>query len=722
MRDMFPPNHAAGQGDSATWLSKSKEQEQGDLSLLLRPVNQWPKFDNYRPLTKDGMEIRLLRVRHHKDQIHGTIQHMRFDQRVPYEALSYCWGAPADTKPIYIDGRQVLVRVILWSFLNNLCARKHDLPIWLDAICINQRDLQERDSQVRIMGRIYSRAVRTIAWLGDADDDSNYALAYLKRSQAPELFSSNARDDIQHRALQAAAQLMQRSYWSRLWIVQEIGLSKQVLLLCGSRDVDLHVLASALEVTGGHDNLRPLMDIRNRFIPSVRAQIELETRKPLTSSSKCLLELITAFGNRHCAEPKDIVFALRSLAIDRDRVSVEYDRSMANILLNVVNSFMNYELLRKDDRGFIYATTSCLQNMLDHLSTTLKLIQPTCSQLLDSMIEQDNIDALCEIYQPVRFLDCDLWRTQATMQSHLQRWDSSGLQSSKSLGQMIFDHGNFHETWLSFAVLSKQTRHCYMTVLDNDIGPLDGLFDATNSERTRGLRIAIRLIGPTPFIVGAIDAKNEISAETEQPVRRTQLWFTLLQMEEIIACNKVRGRDSLAEEIGRPLYNIAVHYSGVAILLLSMSDPDPAIVGHLLRNYRSKHPIRPLCKCLVNQDSTNRLAQFNKTVYGSGIAGSKTVVVNRDQRGSNRTSLTNDEIQGLKFYCNDPAIGGYAVRLPEPQDCNRLTVEEYAKAKAAFHPPRSRLKAKLISLAHRLTDSCRIQRHNIARQSVVPDW
>jgi hypothetical protein len=99
---------------------------------------------------------------------------------LPYEALSYTWGAPRGTKAILCEGRTILVTPNCEQALLHLRLRSRPRTLWIDAICIDQRSIQEKNQQVPIMGEIYRHASRTILWLGQ-DTDTEHSIA-LRRA------------------------------------------------------------------------------------------------------------------------------------------------------------------------------------------------------------------------------------------------------------------------------------------------------------------------------------------------------------------------------------------------------------------------------------------------------------------------------------------------------------------------------------------------------------
>ncbi|KAF2496771.1 hypothetical protein BU16DRAFT_458540 [Lophium mytilinum] len=104
-------------------------------------------------------------------------------KRPSYYALSYVWGDPKDTKPIMFNGSPFWITQNLWRALRQLRADKtvSKTLIWIDSICINQNDLQERNHQVSAMGQLYSSAAEVIVWLGEGSDQSYYFMDFLCR-------------------------------------------------------------------------------------------------------------------------------------------------------------------------------------------------------------------------------------------------------------------------------------------------------------------------------------------------------------------------------------------------------------------------------------------------------------------------------------------------------------------------------------------------------------
>lgn len=172
----------------------------------------------YSPLSPGHDSIRLLRLLTPKEDstpIKCQLSNYSLDEsdeKPPrYEALSYVWGDPKETLPILIDELHFNVTKNLHAALWRLrdCSIEW---IWVDAICINQQDREERGHQVRSMAKIYGRAHRVVVWLGEAADNSDQAFEAI-RARKKWLDSSG------HKMIQQAVlTLLQRPWFRRVWV------------------------------------------------------------------------------------------------------------------------------------------------------------------------------------------------------------------------------------------------------------------------------------------------------------------------------------------------------------------------------------------------------------------------------------------------------------------------------------------------------------------------
>ncbi|KAK3339775.1 heterokaryon incompatibility protein-domain-containing protein [Lasiosphaeria hispida] len=97
-----------------------------------------------------------------------------------YDALSYTWGSVADSNPtIFVNGHERAVTANLCAALWHLRDPSGERTLWIDALCINQQNNQEKGQQVQSMAKIYAKASRVIVWLGEPTVDSDLAFNAL---------------------------------------------------------------------------------------------------------------------------------------------------------------------------------------------------------------------------------------------------------------------------------------------------------------------------------------------------------------------------------------------------------------------------------------------------------------------------------------------------------------------------------------------------------------
>ena len=227
--------------------------------------------------TKD--EIRLLRVLSGSSagRVECELQSFSLQENdVPvYKALSYRWGDDQCEHDIILNDEAIGVRKNLHGFLLQMQSEKQDDWFFIDALCINQDDLEERTHQVKLMGKVYLSAEEVVAWLLRepyyiTDDDQ---LVYCSQRDVPLADREGSLD--QHESLDEDDPLdeddflnqddsldqddlldhdgslnqddsldklkdlvLHNSFWSRLWIVQEVLLAKRLTLRMGSAEME----------------------------------------------------------------------------------------------------------------------------------------------------------------------------------------------------------------------------------------------------------------------------------------------------------------------------------------------------------------------------------------------------------------------------------------------------------------------------------------------------
>jgi len=130
------------------------------------PASHGFKNFKYKPLdlssNKPSIRLAVLHAAGISSTIRITLATAAFADRPRYEALSYTRGRPDVLKGIELNGVRVDIRENLWDALVNLRDAREDRVLWIDAICINQADVEERNRQVELMAYIFGRAKKVI--------------------------------------------------------------------------------------------------------------------------------------------------------------------------------------------------------------------------------------------------------------------------------------------------------------------------------------------------------------------------------------------------------------------------------------------------------------------------------------------------------------------------------------------------------------------------------
>lgn len=261
----------------------------------------------YEPLN-DG-EIRVLRIQALSSPSEAdaaplsmTLDHrnIRKETTVPFWAMSYVWGSPDNPRTVQINGKSFQVTSNLHEalvqyrrqFLNHerRAAEAGTGILWIDAICINQKDRKEKSVQVPRMKEIYGRCERVLAWLGPVNSDETADMALMAETlehfdeevkntgaeyrDVIEAFREKNENAIEgrERFAKIRMQLLRvgcREWFRRVWILQEYVLAvKQPIFLIGRHITDYwtftaawtHLVLYHLEARGIPSNVRSQYD------------------------------------------------------------------------------------------------------------------------------------------------------------------------------------------------------------------------------------------------------------------------------------------------------------------------------------------------------------------------------------------------------------------------------------------------------------------------------
>lgn len=204
----------------------------------------------YQALNPAISEIRVLTIHQVSldEELRCTLKTVSLDDQPAFHALSYAWGTEIEKCRININGHVVPISLSLakvlahFRFYHYEFLELHSLPLWVDAVCINQSDSEERAQQVRLMGEIYRQAYRVLCWIGEGDEFSDYAFdrmndaTFQASSQELKTTSRTPTLDEVRVSLVVHKNIEERRYWTRVWTLQEVVLaSEDPIIICGSR-------------------------------------------------------------------------------------------------------------------------------------------------------------------------------------------------------------------------------------------------------------------------------------------------------------------------------------------------------------------------------------------------------------------------------------------------------------------------------------------------------
>ncbi|CAH0030156.1 unnamed protein product [Clonostachys rhizophaga] len=335
--------------------------------------------------TLTGKRTRLL--------LQGSLEVFDFDSAPPFIGLSYVWGSQENKQPFLLNGDETHITKNLAIALEHLRDVHQEITLWVDALCIDQRNDQEKSDQVSRMRDIYKRAESVRVWLGPSsygvdlvmDRFEKLGRGILNMGMQEAVFSSPLWDfntlkqvladkpqdsilpllDIFWKLQGAFTDLTLREWWSRIWTLQEFVVAKDVVFQCGKKLQNLDVFEIAvvsvmkffffmkLSVfqTWREKRMQPDNYSYERGRGLMRVQITerftirrgyVDTQDHSRHSMGYLLETLYVTwingGELKATDPRDKIYALLGLAWDSDSLGIipDYKKSIQDIYTEVV--------------------------------------------------------------------------------------------------------------------------------------------------------------------------------------------------------------------------------------------------------------------------------------------------------------------------------------------------------------------------------------------------
>ncbi len=335
----------------------------------------------------DDLRIRLLRIHAGgpTEPIKCDILEHELDGSVDYTAISYVWGDNASRLAITCNEQKLYVTENLHGVLMRYRKHGHTGLLWADAICVNQGDKAEKTEQVKTMKTIHELARMVVVWLGEelVSDREGIRLARKLYDALRDQRIKNVVDysQIDHEgwgipradapSWRSLRTLLGRTWFQRVWVVQEFICAKACTMWCGEIEIQPEVLMVSACLLSKHQNLAMIVaalsnDSTTHYTTRVNEIASFWLLKETIGQSKDqglklmgLLWLTLAF---RATDPRDKVFALVGLAYGVRSDFVDYTLSTRDVFIRTAKF-----VIRNNPTNALQLLSFVGQDRPDHL-------------------------------------------------------------------------------------------------------------------------------------------------------------------------------------------------------------------------------------------------------------------------------------------------------------------------------------------------------------------
>jgi len=369
------------------------------------------------PLNHEEIRIlELLPAVWTREPIQARIFKTRLDNLPLFSALSYTWGDESITADISLGGQKLSITASLETALKALRAADHSVLLWIDQICINQHDAEEKSRQILLMRSIYSLSAQTIGWLGESTADSDLAMDYLQDvgSRAKALGLANleatqlqalladeadvvsgiiAMEEstaemrrsvydlildqgslLELPAIEGMIQLCMLPYFQRGWIQQEVAIPRTLMLKWGGKTIRAEVLEAGINfhLVYVAKSMRTLMTPSIFAMPLARALLERVWSVSLTNyvrpslvmrnwyhspkrSTLTMASLMERLRRVKFSQRGDRIYGILGLAADMGYLKLEVDaaRTWEDLFTHATKRIVNATAADEQSRSGI---------------------------------------------------------------------------------------------------------------------------------------------------------------------------------------------------------------------------------------------------------------------------------------------------------------------------------------------------------------------------------
>ncbi|OAA71714.1 Heterokaryon incompatibility [Akanthomyces lecanii RCEF 1005] len=305
---------------------------------------------------KYAKSIRLLYLHtgdsYHQLPIEVSLREFPIDALPSFGALSYTWatedGLASLSQELLCGGASIKITKNCEAALKRLRRPREDQVLWVDAVCIDQSNVEERSLQIGLMRQIYSQASWVALWLGEpslaVDEESglplsdlgmdyihDFAVEIAERTNSGQdlgegpLYQEFIKDRMAFQysnsevftpRVRGLWDVLHRSWWKRLWVVQEVALSRQPTLICGSKGEPFHNVKVVIEALIRPQQAVEVMEYNSLFIAStfhqfhVRHMIETGGMSKISPPGVKALRILDATRNTQASDARDKIYGV----------------------------------------------------------------------------------------------------------------------------------------------------------------------------------------------------------------------------------------------------------------------------------------------------------------------------------------------------------------------------------------------------------------------------
>ncbi|KAK7415674.1 hypothetical protein QQX98_005706 [Neonectria punicea] len=302
--------------------------------------------NHYYCLREPAYELRLLDLLPATPSGHllGRVRRFNIDSPPAFVSVSHVWGDKKADRPISLQSgcgsKELQISHNLEAFLVGMlchtpktlpqCWEGSDrLPLWIDMVCIDQKDMREKALQIPLMRDIYSKASAVVVWIHEYDSYLRYAFQYLRQIGGYGLGEEVSFDPMGWDAIQ---RLLGCEWFRRRWVIQESVLPQDAIFLCGPDSISMNELFQGIDMAVGTllARPRPMKKLKSGNTGQVRPVRVLRELKKAFKKDKDQFGLLWLMENLRFTRATlahDQVYALLGICNPREAAAnpVRYD-------------------------------------------------------------------------------------------------------------------------------------------------------------------------------------------------------------------------------------------------------------------------------------------------------------------------------------------------------------------------------------------------------------